>query len=1040
MLKFAHLLLLTVLCAGLPLLAQHPGNIIFPNETDSLSLQWGQETVEAFLAVHGLESSEVSTIHTYARQDLRDNVRSFAWTHVQALIRHAAAGNPLEPHEQRVLDKIRESARALRVAPVQVAVEEKRRFRSNMCGWKPDADIAKSANFSYDGTYYCPTPPWTPLSVEFPPQLPPKEYFLAYGQKKAWIEPLAARPGGLRSLVHISLGGQLLLGIGISAGLAVALASATLLVKVGSIYKLIAPFAGKAGTNGFIRATGAWSSWAGVAITAAITIITLVVVIYLHTENDRVLRELDTLETDLAHVSSQPTPDVATLNAMLSNDKAYQLLYISFLNAIVPASPLPAPAALPTPSLALDPAFVVQVPGASTKTAEESITFAGWDGEKYRARLWRGWILAQGIVPAPNVEATSINLRFRYRWSGKKYELSRHGDIFAIRKAEQASGDVECPPDPVTGVSSAADFTKCRSFSSKVAEIDLDGVGRRLISVSRAVVFTSGMQARVSWGIPAQIPITATGEPSPTISVTNTLPAGFTLQGGTGGSATLVWDGRTNAPALGDYSISLRAQNASLSATSTLQLSVVNSVRFTSPTTEASKTYTLPVGEMVNLTIAATGPGSPRPSLVFALPGTCGLSTSAGPDNTLLLTGRLAFPDNVSRQCTLGFEAGPLGNKDTLALTFVLVQPPVQPSLLTSSFTAYLNQQNEFLLRTGGANGPVSISLTTNSAGQRLAPSWVILVDRGDGTARLAANPPADAPDRVLVPLWYRITGTAGNQATSATDGVWLNIHKKPVFDVGTNLWTFLNNYQQQYAGYVRNASGTLTLSQPLPDGLVFTQHDNGLFTISGKATGAADIVTEVLATNAHGTSSFPIRVITLVPVKITSPDVVNFYIGRNNTFAITTTGYPMRPVDNPSENTPEPISISSADAAPGSGNFANGLRLTTTDPVTGEPLYGKALIIGNPARGSNYTVNIKADGGGGGQNQRLLMRVLPQGDVSGDGYVNCSDVSFISTRYGQRPGMANYDYNADYNQDGVIDIRDTAMVAARLPAGTKCN
>ena len=112
----------------------------------------------------------------------------------------------------------------------------------------------------------------------------------------------------------------------------------------------------------------------------------------------------------------------------------------------------------------------------------------------------------------------------------------------------------------------------------------------------------------------------------------------------------------------------------------------------------------------------------------------------------------------------------------------------------------------------------------------------------------------------------------------------------------------------------------------------------------------------------------------------------------------------------------------------------------TVFEPDTGAPMYGRALITGTPTAAGQYDIYLFHEAGLRQTYQRFRMRFVPQGDVNGDGQVNCSDVSFITSRYGVRRSWSNYNYNADYNQDGVIDIRDTAMVSSKLPAGTRCN
>lgn len=60
-------------------------------------------------------------------------------------------------------------------------------------------------------------------------------------------------------------------------------------------------------------------------------------------------------------------------------------------------------------------------------------------------------------------------------------------------------------------------------------------------------------------------------------------------------------------------------------------------------------------------------------------------------------------------------------------------------------------------------------------------------------------------------------------------------------------------------------------------------------------------------------------------------------------------------------------------------------------------------------------------------------------GDVNLDGQVNCADLKLVRSAFGKRSGQVGYDYRADANRNGVIDINDLAYVSRALPAGTKC-
>ena len=67
-----------------------------------------------------------------------------------------------------------------------------------------------------------------------------------------------------------------------------------------------------------------------------------------------------------------------------------------------------------------------------------------------------------------------------------------------------------------------------------------------------------------------------------------------------------------------------------------------------------------------------------------------------------------------------------------------------------------------------------------------------------------------------------------------------------------------------------------------------------------------------------------------------------------------------------------------------------------------------------------------------------VVYSSLP-GDVNGDGNVNCADVAIVRASLGKRVSQAGFDARADVNLDGIVDIRDLALVSQKLPAGTRC-
>jgi hypothetical protein len=61
------------------------------------------------------------------------------------------------------------------------------------------------------------------------------------------------------------------------------------------------------------------------------------------------------------------------------------------------------------------------------------------------------------------------------------------------------------------------------------------------------------------------------------------------------------------------------------------------------------------------------------------------------------------------------------------------------------------------------------------------------------------------------------------------------------------------------------------------------------------------------------------------------------------------------------------------------------------------------------------------------------------EGDVNGDGYINCIDIDLVKASFGTRTGQPGFNPAADVNKDGVVNVLDLAIVSQKLIPGTKC-
>ena len=60
-------------------------------------------------------------------------------------------------------------------------------------------------------------------------------------------------------------------------------------------------------------------------------------------------------------------------------------------------------------------------------------------------------------------------------------------------------------------------------------------------------------------------------------------------------------------------------------------------------------------------------------------------------------------------------------------------------------------------------------------------------------------------------------------------------------------------------------------------------------------------------------------------------------------------------------------------------------------------------------------------------------------GDVNRDGRVDCDDLGLVKASFGTRAGAPAFNPTVDLDTNGIVDVRDLASVARKVPAGTVC-
>lgn len=68
---------------------------------------------------------------------------------------------------------------------------------------------------------------------------------------------------------------------------------------------------------------------------------------------------------------------------------------------------------------------------------------------------------------------------------------------------------------------------------------------------------------------------------------------------------------------------------------------------------------------------------------------------------------------------------------------------------------------------------------------------------------------------------------------------------------------------------------------------------------------------------------------------------------------------------------------------------------------------------------------------------EAVYVTVTTPGDVNGDGVVNCVDLALTKATFNKRPGQTGFDARADFNGDGMVDIKDWTLITKLVPVSS---
>src|SRR5208282_4092509 len=292
------------------------------------------------------------------------------------------------------------------------------------------------------------------------------------------------------------------------------------------------------------------------------------------------------------------------------------------------------------------------------------------------------------------------------------------------------------------------------------------------LTVDQAPAITSANATTFTVGTAGTFTVTATGQPTPSLTETGALPAGVTFVDNGNGTATLA--GTPGAGTGGTYPITIKATNAGATATQTFTLTVDQAPAITSA---ASTTFT--VGTAGTFTVTATGFPAPTFSETGALPTGVTLSAAGVLSGTPAAGTGGAYPITIKAMNTTA--------STTQSFTLTVDQTATISSANKTTFT--VGTAGTFNVTTTGGIPTPSLSETG------ALPAGVTLVDNGNGTATLAGTPGAGTGGT------YAITIKATNTAGTGTQAFTLTVDQAPAI-------TSANN-----ATFVVGMAGTFTVT-----------------------------------------------------------------------------------------------------------------------------------------------------------------------------------------------------------------------------------
>ena len=852
------------------------------------------DSVKAYLALHGLPETDASVIYTYGRQDVRSAVRAIMIARLIAIVSKAPSERTAS--ETALFNWYESIVARNEIEYYTEALSHFRSFQTDPCHFRPDSGVARAIGLDYDGGRFC-----TLLGTIYPPPVPSSDYFRMYGIAKSYGKYAKDYTYATFLTADTQLNLPMVAGvsaavIAVTAGTAFAAVAGSIyaflatpvvvaMTKVGDLYHLTWGVQSFSSSQFLIPALGVGA----IVLVAALVTTTVAIEAF---DNQRQLDNLANLETGLARARTTK-PD---LKAMFNDNSGIGLnkISMSLIGQTLPE--VESPAALPQRNPNVDPMFKIADTRGISMTFNE-MDYMDWNETVWKATAWGGWFV-QKCDHDPGVSTCavrdSITGTIRYLdWKGNKWTASRLGNRFTHTKASAAAaGDAPCPADPITGVSTATDVSKCTSYVSN--SISLKDGTRHQVTVTLVPNvpprFTGSTVLSFSSGLPVSYPIVFEGTPAPTICATAvTTPAAIKFPA-CGTSFTITYDG-SPLSVIGTFPVRLTATNSVRTVIQDFAINIGTDVKFVTPAS-LTAVYKQPV----NFTIVAAG--SPRPRFTVD-PGLDlrGLTFKDNLDGTATISGTSTLPTVLDACVEVGGATCPKirasngRTSDSQIFTVFVDGAPRAEAVEPFAFTAPAGVSTEFSLVSRGATTPVTWQ------GDSSNPSWIRLDSGADGVGRLTVTPPVGTSGSFSA----RFSPGAEGSQYRTSQVYTINVVNTPVF-TSSSVLEFTVGNPGAVVPKVQNVtatSGVVSLNSLLPAGIT-GQSDpaNSRYSLTA-AVGyplpgsGGQYPLQFTSTSPSGTGTGDVTVRIFEGPTISGDPLAVMFAGRPGRFLLSATGYP---------------------------------------------------------------------------------------------------------------------------------------------------